>query len=687
MEAPFTIGAFRVDPARNAALAGDQETSLEPRVMDVLCQLAATPGEVVARDELIDRVWGVEHGADESLTRAISLIRKMFRTAGDGLDYIETIPKRGYRLTQPVAPAPPLGAAAAAPPAHSPDTLQPASTAPEAAVPADSSQPPDPRRADAAPATAGRWVKPLAAASAVGVLLFLGVSLWLRGGEAEQQPAVEPSLAVLPFEALTSAPEDQIFADGLSVQLLTTLAKIVDLDVATQRATFAAGREDAAPAAIGAALDVAYLLNGSVQRSADRLRISARLLRVADGVHVWAETYDRSWGDVFQIQDDIVRKVARQLEIELGIGRYRDRPAGAGVDPRALEQYYLGLGYYGDRFREDDARQRAYAAFRNAAAIDPEFAAAWSGMALVGSTSLGGPLGRDRATLVAEVDEAFERAMALEADNPETLAALTAWHLSARLDLDRARQFSIRALSLNEELPAAAYVRARYLEIVGQVEEARRIHDRMVARELDSPVRALVRARFLAEIGETADAFAFFDACQARRCLREGFVAFGAGYAALSGDPVLRAAWRRHWEEFEAELAGLPPAAKPRITEILPGFFSIVFDRADRAVRVAELRTLYATDPVTQSVGLWGPVFAEILPPDDFFDALELAADRGDLLGNEHALMPYFGTNPYPAWVLEHPRYIALFERPQLKRFAELRRANGWTQGLPVLAD
>ena len=98
----FKLDGFTVEPTRNLFTSQDKTYSLEPRIMDVLCVLAERPGDVLSRDELIERIWKVEFGADESLTRAVSVIRKTFRKAGGSKNYIETIPKRGYRLTQQI---------------------------------------------------------------------------------------------------------------------------------------------------------------------------------------------------------------------------------------------------------------------------------------------------------------------------------------------------------------------------------------------------------------------------------------------------------------------------------------------------------------------------------------------------------------------------------------------------------
>jgi len=98
----FQIGTFRVEPTRNLLKKDSQTFPLEPKIMDVLCELASYPGEVIARYDLIQRIWKVDYGADESLTRAISVLRKTFRSGGANEKYIETISKNGYRLIAPV---------------------------------------------------------------------------------------------------------------------------------------------------------------------------------------------------------------------------------------------------------------------------------------------------------------------------------------------------------------------------------------------------------------------------------------------------------------------------------------------------------------------------------------------------------------------------------------------------------
>ncbi|MEM9384741.1 MAG: winged helix-turn-helix domain-containing protein [Pseudomonadota bacterium] len=674
---PFILGAIRVEPTLNSLFRGDTRFPLEPRIVDVLCLLAEHAGEVVGRDTIIDTIWGLEHSGDESLTRAISLIRKTIRDAGEAEEYVETIPKRGYRIVQPVALITPE------PPATAPDTTSPA-PAPQAAAPAKSGLRLLPRIAVLVGAVA------IVAIRLVIPDLFSGNTTTDASGSvitADASAPHTPSIAILPFTSLSLADEDRLFADGVAVSLLTRLGRITDLEVAGQRSSFAYRDRNLDLRTIGDELGVDHVLDGTVLRSGDEIRATIQLVRTTDGVQIWNKAYNALLNDVFAIQDDIVRQVGRQLEIELGVGRYRGRTSGEGIEPEAVEQYYLGLGHFGERMRNNEARLQAYDAFQNAVLIDPQFGEAWAGIAFVGSTSVGSPLSRNFDKFRRDVSHAFERAFALNANDASIHAAMVFWSLGPAFDMQAARMHAETALALAPAQFDVLYANAGLKMYSGDVEGGIDLYDRLMALQPESLSGAQVRARWLATAGRTEDAFAFFNACQAERCLGEGFVAFASTFAVLSGDPELAAQWRPHYEEFEAFLASLPPQAKPNVTRILPAFFSIMFDRPDKQEQVEALIELYGTAPVTEQVGMWAPVFSGLLPEEAFFAALELAADQGKFLSTGHALMPYYGTNPYPEWVLKHPRYRALFQRPELAEFARVRQAHGWTDGLPLSTE
>jgi DNA-binding winged helix-turn-helix (wHTH) protein len=258
--APFRLGEFRVDPQRNRVSGPGEESALQPKVIDVLCALAERHGEVVSRSELIDAVWGKEFGADESLTRAISQLRKVFGDARGEPRIIETIPKRGYRLI--AAPAP-------------------VEAVPERLAPA--------RR---------RW-RLIAALLALAALVAIAALLLLRPPVAESPPVrAERTGIVVTVEAFAS--DDRVLPSaGFAAELGAELA----------RSPLVRARANDAPAQAGPGT-LQYRLRGEIHRVGERLRINAQLIDAASGEVVWGETYLRSYDPQFSARESAVAAIA-----------------------------------------------------------------------------------------------------------------------------------------------------------------------------------------------------------------------------------------------------------------------------------------------------------------------------------------------------------------------------------------
>lgn len=660
---PFRLGATEIEPARSRIRLGQAEQTVEPRVMDVLCALAEAGGAVVGREALIDTVWGVEHGGDERLSRAISILRRLFKELGLDDPVIETIPKRGYRLLLPTVQA---GLAKPGAPA------EPAAEAPSTHAA---------RRRPPVWMIAAFLAPVLLAAFAVMQVMSPGDAAAPSASAAEARAAV----AVLPFEPVSSALEDRYLADGIAEELLSELAALSDLDVAARTSAFQFRGADGDIREIAAQLGVDHVVEGAVRRSGDRVRVSARLVRAEDGFEVWSEVYERALVDLFDVQDEIVRQVSLALQLRLGVGAVggNSQPRRS-VDADALELYYEGLSSWATRMTEDGLYQRAYDSLQDAVALDPEFAEAWAALAMIGATMGGSPLARDRDAFNAQTRQAFEQAVRLDPDNARVHAALVFWHSSTDIDLERARFHLDRAEALAPRSTDTLYARAALDWIVGRPQDAFAAYER--AHRLDRLGRTseLGHAIRLAETGRFDAAFAFIEPCFEQQCLAEGFVAYAAAAAAFSGEPDRMALWSERWGEFEAFLETLPESAKPNVVRVLPAFFAIRFDQPDRAERVADVLSLLAEQPVTDTIGMWGPTLATVLPEETTLDLIETAYERGDLLGTVFGFAPYYGWNEYPETILRHPRYHALWAQPGLAEIAEARRENGVEHGLPL---
>lgn len=349
------IGAWTAHPDLNLLERDGRSIRVEPRAMDVLVLLARHGGAVVSIDELMASVWkGVVVG-EGSVYLAIRQLRQAFGDADDGKRYIETITKRGYRLTVPVE--------------HRGPAPSPVPTAVPVPVP-DSRK----RRSRG---MAAAWLGTVL----VGISLFAVFAVNFRGGGA--RASVAPSVAVLPFENLSSDPEQAYFADGITAELLSTLSRVRGLRVTGRASSFQFKDRNEDLRTIGSALGVEYILHGSVRKAGDRVRISAQLSDARSGDQLWSETYERKLDDIFVIQDEIARSVAHALQVKLGVGELFGvgdvgRAPGMTRNVAAYDEYLHGMELTVESTPE--AQALAIAHLQRAVALDPLFSIGWAGL-------------------------------------------------------------------------------------------------------------------------------------------------------------------------------------------------------------------------------------------------------------------------------------------------------------------
>jgi len=253
--------------------------------------------------------------------------------------------------------------------------------------------------------------------------------------------APEPSIAVLPFVNLSSDPEQEYFSDGLAEQVLDLLARVPDLRVIARTSSFSFRGKDADIATIAQRLDVSHLLEGSVRKSGNRVRITAQLIRAKDSSHVWSQSYDRELTDIFAIQDEIATAVVRQLRLKL-LGSAL--PSKRTTESAEAYQAYL-RGQYLDARRGDGDLDSARDFYARAIEADPQFAPAWAGLARVYT----------RSALERRVAEDWQRALdaaghtlEIDPDNAEAHAALAWIRTYHNWDWAGARAAADRALEL-----------------------------------------------------------------------------------------------------------------------------------------------------------------------------------------------------------------------------------------------
>jgi TolB-like protein/DNA-binding winged helix-turn-helix (wHTH) protein len=273
------IGDWFVNPLSGEIARGEERVRLEARTMRLLLCLAATPGEVVSIDALLNQVWSGVVVTPDSVYQAVAALRRLLGDDAKQPAYIVTVPRLGYRLVAPVEPL--------------------------------SDAPPAPR-----PARAGSRMYVVLALGIllVGALAYYLVAARNPAGQATADAAAAPkAIAVLPFLDLTDDMNEEPFADGMTEELINKLSKVKGLRVPSPTASFYFKGKQLTVAEIARSLHVTYVLDGSVRKSGDTLRVAARLVRADDGYVVWSEHYDRPVGDKLMVQDDIASEVTSAL--------------------------------------------------------------------------------------------------------------------------------------------------------------------------------------------------------------------------------------------------------------------------------------------------------------------------------------------------------------------------------------
>ncbi len=338
----------------------------------------------------------------------------------------------------------------------------------------------------------------------VAVLATVIVAWQLLSGRADQPASSldRPSVAVLPFASLSGNPDAEYFGDGMTEELIHALANLDGIDVASRTSVFAFKGRDEDVRVIGAQLDVGTVLEGSVRQAGDQLRITAQLIDVETGFHIWSQEYLRTGDDVFAIQDEIALAIVAKLKPSL-VPEETATLVGRGTE--SLEAYHAYLrGRYFWNQRTPDGLQRAIGEFHQALAFDPTYALAYSGLGdafvAIGSYQFLPP-----AQIYPQARTAAKRALALDSSLAEAHVALANALLLFDFDFANAERHFRYAVELDPRYTEARIGLAGYLAAVGRSEEG--LGEVRAARDLDplsAPIayalgRELYRARLYTE--------------------------------------------------------------------------------------------------------------------------------------------------------------------------------------------
>ena len=439
--------AFELDLRTGELHKRGVKLRLQGQPLQLLAILLQSAGNLVTREELRAQIWTTDTFVDfdHSLHNAIARIRDVLGDSAERPRYIETLPRRGYRFIAPVdagdLPAP-SGASDSAPPADLPGHL--------------------------------RLTKSHALLlTTVFAVLVISVAFWLaRTGGAPTSAAPRlNSIAVLPLDNLSGDPSEEFFADGMTDQLITDLAKVGSLRVISRTSVMRyKGTRKSLPE-IARELDVAAIVEGSVIRSGQRVRVTAQLVQAPADQHLWAETYDRDLGDILKLQGEVADDIAGQVRAQLTPTQQALIRRARAVNPDAYDAYLKGRLYFVNEFTKPDSLKKAQRYFEESTQKDPNFALAYAGLAdTYVYLAFAGALEKDQAYRSAKE----ELARALELDDSIGEAYDTLGVLSWQFDWDwdaAEREFN-RAIALAPSYSCAHEDRATFLASVGRRSEA-----------------------------------------------------------------------------------------------------------------------------------------------------------------------------------------------------------------------
>jgi TolB-like protein/DNA-binding winged helix-turn-helix (wHTH) protein/Tfp pilus assembly protein PilF len=466
-----------------------------PRIpMEVLRLLLERRGNLVTREEIIERIWGREVfvDTDNSINAAIRRVRQVLNDDADEPHFIQTVPAKGYRFIAAVTEMGLIAGNSSAsaeeaaavetvrmPEGISPDQISPDQISPDQARLTAVSQPP----AETKNLGLRRW----AIGPTIALLLVTAVGVhagWFRR-PVSTLPPPRVLLAVLPFENLTGDAGQEYFSDGMTEEMITQLGGLdpEHLGVIARTSVMHYKRSQEQLQQIARELGVQYVLEGSVRRDGERVRITAQLIQMKDQTHLWARQYDREPKDVLVVQSEIAKQIAGEIQRSLGEhGPIAPIPQPT-LSAEAFEAYNLYLkGQYFWNKRTVEGFQEAIGYFRQAIDKDPNYARAYAGLA-ASYTLIGTYTGAPAAESASLARAAALRALQLDDSLPEAHAALALIVQNHDYDWQTAEKEFKRAIELNPNYATGHHWYAEHLAWQGRFDEALRESER--ARQLD----------------------------------------------------------------------------------------------------------------------------------------------------------------------------------------------------------
>jgi len=399
MATTYILGPFRLDAEAEILFRGAQPMTLGRRAIAVLCMLVERSGIPVSKDALIEAAWAGLSVEENNLSVQIAALRRVFSEEPGGERWIETLPRRGYRFVGPTSVGDSTVAAAASVVSSSP-------------APTDKATLPLP---------------------------------------------VQPSIAVLPFRNISDDPEQEYIADGIVEEIITTLSRFRSLFVIARNSSFTYKGRSVDVKEVGRELGVRYVLEGSVRKSAQRMRIAAQLIDTSTHAHLWADRFDGALEDIFDLQDRVAERVVGALAPKLEQSAIERAKRKSTESLNAYEYYFRGMAAI-YRFTIREANVEALQLFKRAIEFDPEFATPYglAAYCYVKDRTNRWPTD-DLARDVMETERLSRHAVRLGSDDAVALATAAGALAYVVRDLDAGAACIDQALLLNPNLMWASY--------------------------------------------------------------------------------------------------------------------------------------------------------------------------------------------------------------------------------------
>ena len=451
------FGDFRLDPDHFELCRAGRPLKLEHKPMELLILLATREGDIVTRAEIIERLWGSEVFVDtkHGINAAIRKVRHVLDDDPDQPRFVHTVTGHGYRFVGPVV------------------VIQPP-RAPATSTPS----PPPPAEAPMTRAASRPRLWFILGSLAAVLLIALALILRVRAHPTHAAIHAIQSLAVLPLTNLSGDPKQDYFADGMTDELTTMLAKDSTLRVISRTSAMQFKNPQRPLREVASKLGVDGVVEGSISRANGKVHMTVQLIQADSDTHLWAESYDRNANDVVTLPTEAAEAIAKRLRstaVGLKPARY--------VNPEAHDAYLRGLYLF---YTNGDA-SGPY--FRKATELQPDYALGWAGLALYYGSGAGGTLAPEK--VLEPMEAAARKAVELDDTLPEAHLALgTA--LICKWDWAGADQELLRAIELDPQYADAIHRRASLLAALDRHQEA--IAAQRTATEID----AFARPRALA---------------------------------------------------------------------------------------------------------------------------------------------------------------------------------------------